>query len=187
MRPAEIESFKWYTHVRRFPQLIGKTPDGRRIWGGPYTQSQVIVTAGILYLGSKTQHLWGIFGLVGNAVALLTAAGVVGFLLGRLPIGMRNPATVLTEVWTALSAPATGRCGGVPIRLRRPHRPRFPSRVLVDASAPVPGLNAPVGSPPSATPRARGGTAAGPRAVLPTAPPATLTGVQRLLAGIEKD
>jgi len=34
-REDHHEVVKWYTRARRFPQLIGKTPDGARLWGGP--------------------------------------------------------------------------------------------------------------------------------------------------------
>lgn len=175
-----VDTFGWFTHVRRFPQLIGKTPDGRRIWGGPYTQTQVMATAGILFLGSKTQHLWGVWGLLGDSVALLSVAGGIGFLLGRVPIGMRNPVTILLEVWSSLSAPSTGRYSGRPIRLPRPHRARR-RRVLIDPSSIV------ILPPASAEASADAPEQVSAPAVPAPRPTAPLTGVQRLLAGIEKD
>ena len=65
------EVVKWYTRARRFPQLIGKTPDGATIWGGPYTYTQVIAGVAFIVIGSKTTWLWGHFGLLGNALILV--------------------------------------------------------------------------------------------------------------------
>jgi len=36
------------------PAAIGKTPDGARLWGGPYTYTQVITAAAVLVIGAKT-------------------------------------------------------------------------------------------------------------------------------------
>ena len=35
MGEQSLEVVKWYTRARRFPQLIGKTPDGARIGAVP--------------------------------------------------------------------------------------------------------------------------------------------------------
>ena len=45
-QPAEV--IRNFTAARKFPQLIGKTPDGKRIAGGPYTLTQGIVLAIVL-------------------------------------------------------------------------------------------------------------------------------------------
>ena len=49
-------ALKWYTRARKFPQLIGRTPDGTRIPGGPYTYTQVaagVVTAVYASVGAN--------------------------------------------------------------------------------------------------------------------------------------
>ncbi len=104
----DTEVVKWYTRARRFPQLIGKTPDGATIWGGPYTYTQVIVGVGVIVVGSKTTWLWGHFGLIGNALILLGGAYGLVLLLGRLPLGSRNPLSVSAGAVRAMSAPAHG-------------------------------------------------------------------------------
>ena len=124
------EVVKWYTRARRFPQLIGKTPDGATIWGGPYTYTQVIAGAALIVIGSKTTWLWGHFGLLGNAFILLGGAYGLVLLLGRLPIGSRNPLSVGSGALRALTSPPQGHMGGTPVRLRRPRTVR--SRLVIN-------------------------------------------------------
>ena len=94
-REDQHEVVKWYTRARRFPQLIGKTPDGARLWGGPYTYTQVIVAAVVIVVGIQTAGLWGQFGLIGNAPVSYTHLDVykrqdrAGG--GRLPAGRGGP------------------------------------------------------------------------------------------------
>ncbi len=128
------EVVKWYTRARRFPQLIGKTPDGATIWGGPYTYTQVIAGVAFIVIGSKTTWLWGHFGLIGNALILLGCAYGLVVLLGRLPIGSRNPISVGSGAIRALSSPAQGRLGGAPVRIRRARPTR--SRLVINHDAP---------------------------------------------------
>ena len=114
----------WYTHARRFRKLIGKTPDGARIWGGPYTYTQFFGAVAVLVVGAKTVGLWGQFGVIGNAVLLLGAGVRHRGGAGRLPIGSRNPLAVTAGVLRASSCPPVGRRAGRPVKLRRPHRAR---------------------------------------------------------------
>lgn len=171
------EVVKWYTRSRRFPQLIGKTPDGARLWGGPYTYTQVLSAAAVLVIGAKTAGVWGQFGMVGNAIVLLGSAYAATVLAGRLPVGSRNPISVVTGAVRAVRAPAWGTCAGTPLRPGRPHRVtggliisspidrETSGGTVADAVAAIP----PVGAIPM---EPRGRVAAAP----------ALTGVQRLLA-----
>lgn len=200
-RDEAPEIVRWYTRARKFPQLIGKTPDGAKLWGGPYTYTQVIGAAVVLVVGLKTISLWGAFGLIGNALLVLGAAYGTALLLGRLPIGSRSPISVGAGVVRALSGPAQGILGGSPLRIRRPHRVR--SRLVIRHTVPtttgvpttaVPTTAAAVQPTSAADPMpaaaavspARGltqeptATAPGPAPVPPRLP--ALTGVQRLLA-----
>ena len=192
------EIVKWYTRARRFPQLIGKTPDGATIWGGPYTYSQVIAGVVCVVIGSKTTWLWGHFGLVGNAMILLGVAYGVVLLIGRLPIGSRNPLSVGSGVLRAVGSPAQGHLGGSPLRIRPPHRAR--SRVVIGPT-PTRTEDAANTEPPASTtrsrrrgPRPRWSRPAPSQQPIATPPPTVrptpastrtapaLTGVQRLLA-----
>ncbi|MDN5798172.1 MAG: hypothetical protein L0H79_20830 [Intrasporangium sp.] len=197
-RDQTHEVVKWYTRARRFPQLIGKTPDGARIWGGPYTYTQVIGAVVVLVAGTKTVGIWGQFGLIGNALTLLGVAYGTTLALGRMPIGSRNPVAVGSGLIRALSASSSGNVGGRPVRIRRPHRAS--TRVVINPGAPArpAALPAPVASTASAPPRTK--RLPRPRwsrpapSQNPTSRPAprgsrstpssapALTGVQRLLA-----
>lgn len=183
----DTEVVKWYTRARRFPQLIGRTPDGARIWGGPYTYTQFFGGVAVLVVGAKTVGVWGQFGLIGNALLLLAVAYTVTVVLGRLPIGSRNPLAVAAGGLRVLSCPPAGRLAGHPVRVRRSHRAH--TRVVINPPEPTPAV--PVAEPiPDTDPVAHPASPA--RSDLPPpshpAPQTTaaaapaLTGVQRLLA-----
>lgn len=121
---------KWYTRARKFPQLIGRTPDGARIWGGPYTFTQAVGAGLVLFVGLNTMGLWAHYGLLGNAVVLLGGGGVVVMFLGRIPVGSRNPLSVAAGATRAVTAPRSGRVAGHAVRLRRPHHLRHRVSVL---------------------------------------------------------
>ena len=77
-------ALKWYTRARKFPQLIGRTPDGTRIPGGPYTYTQVaagVVTAVVL---AQTTWLWAHGGLILNATIFIGATVGAVFAAGTL-------------------------------------------------------------------------------------------------------
>jgi hypothetical protein len=182
---------KWYTRARKFPQLIGRTPDGTRIWGGPYTITQAVGAGAILFVGLNTMWLWASFGMIGNFVVLgLVTYGAV-LLLGRIPVGSRNPFSVASGTLRAVSAPATGRLGGRPVRIRRPHQLKHTVVFAVSAlPAPAPArVPAAEPAPEPVTSRRRKVTktrAPHPTPTPPAAPPVrapALTGVQALLAG----
>ncbi len=192
-REDHHEVVKWYTRARRFPQLIGKTPDGARLWGGPYTYTQVVGAVAVLVVGIKTVGLWGQFGLIGNALILLGVAYATTLGLGRLPIGSRNPLSVAQGALKSVSATPAGSYAGRPLKIRRPHK--VTSRVvvahtdhtfldLVPAPAPVLAAAAPAPKPDRGRPRWSRPTPSQrpqPAPARPTTPPA-LSNVQRLLA-----
>lgn len=194
-REEAPEIVRWYTRARKFPQLIGKTPDGAKLWGGPYTYTQVIGAAVVLVVGLKTISLWGAFGLIGNALVVLGAAYGTALLLGRLPIGSRSPISVGAGVVRALSGPAQGILCGAPLRIRRPHRVR--SRLVIRHPIPSsahpsdPTLLVPADPVPAEVVQSEVSPAREPalqRIPSPAEPGPTthrrpaLTGVQRLLA-----
>jgi len=85
-----IERVKWFTLARKFPQLIGRTPDGARIPGGPYTITQAIGGLVVLVVGYYSMGLWANFGVLGNYVVLLSLTGAVVF-------GSVSPSTTSTS------------------------------------------------------------------------------------------
>lgn len=161
---GEREVVKWYTRARRFPQLIGRTHDGTRIPGGPYTYTQFIGGFGLLLLGVNTIDWWGRFGAITNIGILGLSTYATVWLLGRAPIGARNPLSVATAYVRALTRPRLGTIRGRPPRARSPRRLRH--RVTIAATT--------LESRPDA------GTAQ-PEAS-PSVQPAQLSHVQRLLA-----
>lgn len=194
-REDHHEVVKWYTRARKFPQLIGKTPDGARLWGGPYTYTQVVGAVVVLVAGIKTVGLWGAqLGLIGDAVVILSLAYATALALGRLPIGSRNPLSVAQGLLTSMSSARTGKYAGRPLKIRRPHR--VTSRVVVNSVPPTvtklaspptpaaadrrPGRLRPRWSRPAPAQRPTRSTPAPARPAVAAGPP--LTNVQRLLA-----
>lgn len=160
------EVVKWYTRARKFPQLIGRTHDGARIPGGPYTYTQFIGGFIVLFVGVNTMSLWARFGLVSNvALAAAVSYGTV-WLLGRVPIGSRNPLSVAAGFARAISRPRLGTVSGRPPRTARPRQLRH--RVIVEPGAPPPRP-----APPSPAPA---------QATGPTGRALPLSGVQQQLA-----
>lgn len=182
--PPDVEVVRWFTRARKFPQLIGRTPDGTRLWGGPYTPTQLVGGGLVFFIGARTLEAWANFGLVMNLALLLVISYGTIWGLGRVPIGARNPLSILTGIYRAVMAPQTGHLAGRPVRLRRPyrvqHRVSLPLADLPEPAAPaVAGQSkpAPAASPTTAQPtRTQPTPAPG-----PTRKPA-LTGVQALLA-----
>lgn len=177
---------KWYTRARKFPQLIGRTPDGMKLWGGPYTITQAVGFGLVLFVGLNTMSLWANFGFVGNFVVLGAVAVGVVFGLGRIPVGSRSPLSVGAGAWKAVAAPQHGRLGGRPVRIRRPHRLRH-SVLVQTRSAPAPADPPQVMARTEKTPRSllrRPERRQAPTSTEPATPATApaLTGVQALLA-----
>lgn len=173
---GDVEVVKWYTRARKFPQLIGKTPDGATIWGGPYTYTQVIVAVVFTYVGIKTVGVWGPFDLIGNAVLLAAVTYGLVVVLGRLPIGSRNPLSVIAGGLRAVMSPPMGHYAGSPVRLPRPRRAR--SRLIITRAITAPGTAPQPEDPPSvAAPQDELGV------LTAEVPRPALSGVQLLLAG----
>lgn len=120
---------RWYTSARRFPQLIGRTPDGSKLPGGPYTILQLVAAAVTVFVLWHTAWAWARFGFISN---LLVAAGLLFgsvWLAGRLPYGMRNP-LVIVGGWLSASERAMGGARP-PVRLRRPRLARGGQVVMI--------------------------------------------------------
>lgn len=163
---------KWFTAARKFPQLIGRTPDGGKLWGGPYTITQVAVgVVGIVVLWNTT-WLWARFSFVGN---LMVGPGLVIALVygvGKLPFGMRNP-LVVGAGWVKAAERLVSNPS--PARVPRPHRTAGPVLMIAEdlsTAEPATPVVAPV--------ETESLTQAGHPSSDP-APELALTGVQQLL------
>lgn len=126
---------KVYTATRRFPQLIGRTSDGARIWGGPYTYTQIFGGGAVLVVLWKSMALWSTGGvLLDGALVICLTAGVV-FGLGKLPLGGRNPLSMLHGLGNAAVAGAPREVGGLPIRQQSPRAVYSTVRILTPLSS----------------------------------------------------
>lgn len=132
------EVVKWYTLARRFPQVIGRTSDGARIPGGPYTYTQVFVGVGLLVGGLKTTAVWAHFGTMYNGMLLLVVTATVVATLGRLPLASRNPWAMVQGAYRAVSASRSGTIGGRPVAVPRPGRTSTRVAVQTPSSLPEP-------------------------------------------------
>ncbi|PSL01371.1 hypothetical protein CLV30_114101 [Haloactinopolyspora alba] len=131
-----VETVKYYTRARKFPQLLGRMPDGTKIPGGPYTVQQLIVAIAIIVVGGMTISTWGVFGFFGNIAVLFGSAFGAVFVVGRVPMNGRNPFFAVVGLFRAVGAPRTGRYRGRPIRIRRPRRLTHRTNVYLE---PLPG------------------------------------------------
>jgi len=136
-------ALKWYTRARKFPQLIGRTPDGTRIPGGPYTYTQVaagVVTAVVL---AQTTWLWAHGGLILNATIFIGATVGAVFAAGKLTPGMRNPIVLASG---ALNLMSSGyRLDGTAMRDPKPNTATAAGPVTV--FIPAPPLAKPITAP----------------------------------------
>ncbi|MBG6184735.1 hypothetical protein IWX65_002713 [Arthrobacter sp. CAN_A214] len=106
-----VQTGRFYTAARKFQQLIGVTPAGETIPGGPYTVTQFIVGIVVLVLGFISRPLWSQGALTD---VLFIAAAVVGitYAVGRMP-GSRRSIINLINCWiTLMSRPRTGTYRG---------------------------------------------------------------------------
>lgn len=146
---GQVEVVKWYTRARRFPRLVGRTHTGGKIWGGPYTITQVVGAVVVVITMLNTTSLWARGTVFTNVAILAGITYAVVFALGKMPPDARNPLSVLAGAAGALLTPGQGRQGGQPLRAMRPQRLR--ARIAVQpATDQRPSLVAPAAAPAAA-------------------------------------
>lgn len=121
-RQQTPEVAKFFSRARRIPMLIGKMPDGSKIWGGPYTVYQLmalVITGAGLYL---FHGMWSTGAILADLVVAAVIAMSAALLAGQIPLDARNPTGLVSSFSNALKAPRTGTYHGKSPRLRRPHR-----------------------------------------------------------------
>lgn len=183
---------RFWTRARRFPQLIGKSLNGERIWGGPYTLAQFIggfLTAWILW---QTRPIWGTGPFLAQLVMIPAITAAVVWLLGKVPVTGRNPTVLLTGIGTALTSPRIGRYAGQSlslaafVRTTRPLRSAPPAQVWTPPAAneiPTDDVAATTNTGRDLDPVAAGTNGeTSPQRPSPARHRAQLTGVQQLLA-----
>lgn len=114
----EVMVGRCYTKARRLPLVMGEL-SGFRLWGGPYSVTQLVTMVIVLGLMLLLHPLWAHYGLL-NAALLVGVPFAAAFIVRYLPTEGRNPLMVLGGAAGALTA-GQGRIAGRP--LRRRHRP----------------------------------------------------------------
>lgn len=106
-----VQTGRFYTAARKFQQLIGVTPAGETIPGGPYTITQVIVGVVVLAVGFLSRPLWSQDALT-DVLFIVAAAVGITYAAGRMP-GSRRSIINLINCWMALMfRPRTGTYRG---------------------------------------------------------------------------
>lgn len=132
------EVVKNYTRARKFPQLLGMTPDGKKLPGGPYSYTQFVGAGLVALVLWKTPGIWATGSLIRNVFVFLALVGVTAWGLGKLPIGGRNPLSMVAGVSKALGSPAQAPKVSGP----SPRRPRVHALAGMVTVVPVPSFAA---------------------------------------------
>lgn len=139
-----------FTRGLKIPTLIGKLQGGVRIWGGPYTTTQVYGAIAIVVGGFIYGDVLLPFGWVGNRVTVVAVAVGAGYLLGMVRVGGRDPVSAALALVAVMSGPTAGRYGGRPVRLPRPGRARQRIQLQAEPSAALATEVPPAATTPSA-------------------------------------
>lgn len=111
-----------YTRARKIPFLLGKLGDWR-IWGGPYTLTQMVAAVAVGFLGKQTMRFWaGDWPALAAWAVVLIAACAAGLLAGHIPLKGRNPVLIVQGLLGYATAPVWGKQAGRPVVLGRTHR-----------------------------------------------------------------
>ncbi len=106
-----VQTGRFYTAARKFQQLIGVTPAGETIPGGPYTVTQFIVGIVILVLGFLTRPLWS-QGALTDVLFIAVAAVGATYAVGRMPRSRRSIINLINCWITLMTRPRTGTYRG---------------------------------------------------------------------------
>jgi hypothetical protein len=184
---VEEEVARYYTRGLRFPRLVGKTADGTRIPGGPYTTIQAVGGLVVFLLAQVTRGLWGSGDLFRDFV--ITGAVTAGVVWGLkfVRAGGRSPGQIAAAVARLLIQPRTGRLNGRGLRIRGPHRAVLGLLVLAPGTPAQPPVAGKAEEALAADPEELLPTQSGaPSAQTPVPVPASIqfTGVARRLAAV---
>ncbi|XAS69890.1 hypothetical protein V3C33_20885 (plasmid) [Micrococcaceae bacterium Sec5.7] len=116
----EHEIVRFY-RTSKYPLMMGRLPDGTKIFGGPYTAAQGITGAAMIMLALFTWGMWASFGLIGNLVTLVVVVLVPVHLAGMIRTKNRNPVMIAAGALGAWSAPSGGKLANASLKFRKPH------------------------------------------------------------------
>ena len=105
--------------------MIGRLPDGSKIWGGPYTLTQIVVGVVALIAGILLWPVYASSGLLTAVIILLFSIIVPMYLAGQLKPSTRSPMLQLLGIGKILTAPAAGKIDGKTLKLAKPHHLRW--------------------------------------------------------------
>lgn len=108
----QVQTGKFYTSARKIPQLIGVTPTGEKIPGGPYTVTQFALGILVLVLGFVTRPIWGSGDIFSEILILLFVTAGVIYGAGKMPRTRRSPLNLTNCAMSLFSRPATGKYRG---------------------------------------------------------------------------
>ena len=132
---SDVEVVRFYTRARRIQQVIGATPTGGRIPGGPYPLTAAAGFAVVLLVGWQTMALWATDDLLINVLVLGTASIATLFALKKLPAGSKSPMVAATGLLQAMSLPAWGKLAGRPVKIAAARPPRLQRQSFVPEPA----------------------------------------------------
>ena len=184
----EHEIVRFY-RTNKYPLMMGRLPDGTKIFGGPYTAAQGITGAAMIMLALFTWGMWASFGLIGNLVTLVTVVLVPVHLAGMIRTKNRNPLMIAAGALGAWSAPSGGKLANASLRFRKPHYVSGTTSVSDYQADLLQGSSGPDGTSPAsqlhAVPHpAAQATAPAPSATTPVSNRETraVTAIERLMA-----
>ena len=118
-----VEVIKDFTTARKIPQLIGRTPDGKKLPFGPYTVPQAVSGAAVGAILWLLHPLWLGDNITWNVGFFVACCGGTVFVVGKLRLAGRSPASVAEGVKKAVFAPpeANLKINGKRVNIRAPH------------------------------------------------------------------
>ncbi|BAE45964.1 MULTISPECIES: hypothetical protein [Rhodococcus] len=118
-----VEVIKDFTTARKIPQLIGRTPDGKKLPFGPYTVPQAVSGAAVGAILWLLHPLWLGDNITWNVGFFVACCGGTVFVVGKLRLAGRSPASVAQGVKKAVFAPpeAKLKINGKRVNIRAPH------------------------------------------------------------------
>lgn len=173
------ETARFFTAARRFPKMLGKLPDGTRLWGGPYTLLQGVVLVLVAAVAMLTKPMWSFGSFIVDVPVAAAVAIVAGILAGRIPMQSRNVLTVGMSALHAIGAPVEGRRNGRKVKIRTPHHVRCDAAIDWSEDAPAALVEAPQPQVVAAPAVVRVPEPPTPSPAIPTV--RAVTGVERLL------
>ncbi|WP_104056281.1 MULTISPECIES: hypothetical protein [unclassified Arthrobacter] len=106
-----VQTGRFYTAARKFQQLIGVTPAGEAIPGGPYTVTQFIVGIVTVVVGFISRPLWT-QGAITDVLFIAAAAVGITYGVGRMPGSRRSIINLINCSMALMLRPRTGKYRG---------------------------------------------------------------------------